>query len=173
MTQEKERRQIADDLHDQIGQNLMLAKMKLGELNTVLPVQYSASIEQVRTLLDQSIKDTRSLIRDLCPQVLYELGLEAAIDWLAEQTQAKYGLRCAAEITPLRRAIREDRRVILFQAARELLVNVAKHARAKQATVILKGRRSGCDHSGRGRWLRIRPIFRDSCQLHHQRVWLV
>jgi PAS domain S-box-containing protein len=139
LTQEKERRQIADELHDDVGQNLMLAKMKLGELNTVLPVPYSASIEQVRTLLDQSIKDMRSLIRDLCPQVLYELGLEAAIDWLAEQSQAKYGLRCAAEITPLRRAIREDRRVILFQAARELLVNVAKHARAKQATVILKG----------------------------------
>lgn len=138
LTQEKERRQIADELHDQIGQNLMLAKMKLGELNTVLPVQYSAYVEKVRTLLDQTIKDTRSLIRELCPQVLYELGLEAAIDWLVEQTQAKYGLRCFAEITPLRRPIREDRRVVLFQAARELLVNVAKHGRAKQATVILK-----------------------------------
>ena len=43
----------------------MLAKMKLGELNALLPDQYSASIEQVRSLLDQSIKDTRSLIRDL------------------------------------------------------------------------------------------------------------
>jgi PAS domain S-box-containing protein len=139
LTQEKERRQIAAELHDQIGQNLMFAKMKLGELNALLPVQYSASIEQVRTLLDQSIKDMRSLIRDLCPQVLYELGLEAAINWLVEQTQVKYGLRCVAELTPLRRPIREDRRVILFQAARELLVNVAKHARAKQATVILKG----------------------------------
>ena len=138
-TQEKERRQIADDLHDHIGQNLMLAKMKLSELHALLPVQYSASIEQVRTLLEQIIKDTRSLIRALCPQVLYELGLEVAIDWLVEQTQEKYGLRCVAKITPLRRPIREDRRVILFQAARELLVNVAKHARAKQAKVILKG----------------------------------
>ena len=138
-TQEKERRQIADDLHDHIGQNLMLAKMKLSELHALLPVQYSASIEQVRTLLEQIIKDTRSVIRDLCPQVLYELGLEVAIDWLVEQTQEKYGLRCVAKITPLRRPIREDRRVILFQAARELLVNVAKHARAKQAKVILKG----------------------------------
>jgi PAS domain S-box-containing protein len=138
-TQEKERRQIADDLHDQIGQNLILAKMKLGELNAMLPVQYSASIEQVRTLLDQIIKDTRSLIRDLCPQVLYELGLEAAIDWLVEQTQEKYGLHCVAEITPLGKPLEENRRVILFQAARELLVNVAKHARAKQARVILRG----------------------------------
>jgi signal transduction histidine kinase len=112
--------------------------MKQGELNALLPVQYSVSVEQVRALLDQSIADTRSLIRDLCPQVLYELGLEAAIDWLVEQTQAKYGLRCVAEVTPLRRPIREDRRVILFQAARELLVNVAKHAQAKQARVVLK-----------------------------------
>jgi PAS domain S-box-containing protein len=139
LTQEKERRQIADDLHDHIGQNLVLAKMKLGELKSLLPPQHSASIEQVRTVLDQSIKDTRSMIYDLCPQVLYELGLEAAIDWLVEQTQTKYGLRCVAEIKPLQRPIREDRRVILFQAIRELLVNVAKHARATQAKVIFQG----------------------------------
>ncbi|HVO92552.1 MAG TPA: PAS domain S-box protein [Terriglobales bacterium] len=139
LTQEKERRQIADELHDHVGQNLIVAKMKLGELNALLPIQYSASVEQVRTLLDQSIADTRSLIRDLCPQVLYELGLEAAIDWLVEQTQAKYGLRCEAEISPLPGPIREDCRVVLFQAARELLVNVAKHAAAREARVLLKG----------------------------------
>ena len=139
LTQEKERRQIADELHDHIGQNLILMKMKLGELNALLPVQHSTSIEQIRTLLDQSIAETRSLVRDLCPQVLYELGLEAAIDWLVEQTQAKYGLRCIAEISPLPVPIQDDRRVVLFQAARELLVNVAKHARATQARVILKG----------------------------------
>ena len=138
LTQEKERRQIADDLHDNIGQNLILAKMKLGELKALLPVQHSASIDQVRTLLDQSLDDTRSLIRDLCPQILYELGLEAAIDWLVEQTQTKYGLRCVVDAPPLRRPIREERRVILFQAARELLVNVAKHARATRVKVSLE-----------------------------------
>lgn len=138
LTQEKERRQIADDLHDHIGQNLILAKMKVGELNALLPAHYSALIEQIRTVLEQSIKDTRSLIYDLCPQVLYDLGLEAAIDWLVEQAQTKYGLRCEAEIKPLKTPIREDRRVILFQALRELLVNVAKHARASQAKVILE-----------------------------------
>jgi signal transduction histidine kinase len=64
--------------------------------------------------------------------VLYELGIEAAIDWLVEQTQTKYGLPCVAEITPLGRPIKEDRRMILFQATRELLANVAKHARANR-----------------------------------------
>ncbi len=138
LTQEKERRQIADDLHDHIGQNLVLAKMKLGELKSMLSAEHAAAIEQIRLILDESLKDTRSLVQDLCPQVLYDLGLEAAIDWLMEQTQAKYGLRCSAEITPLRKPIREDRRVILFQALRELLVNVAKHARATQAKVNLR-----------------------------------
>jgi PAS domain S-box-containing protein len=142
LTQEKERRQIADDLHDHIGQNLVLAKMKLGELKSLLPAEHAASIEQIRIVLDQSLKDTRSLIQDLCPQVLYELGLEAAIDWLAEQTQEKYGLCCVTEISRMRRPIREDRRVILFQAVRELLVNVAKHARATEAKVILQGDRA-------------------------------
>ncbi|MGE5219270.1 MAG: PAS domain S-box protein [Chloroflexota bacterium] len=138
LTQEKERRQIADDLHDHIGQNLILAKMKLGELNALLPDRHAPAIEQVRNLLDQSLQDTRSLIRELCPQVLYELGLEAAIDWLVEQTQMKYGLRCVADIRPLRKPIREDRRMVLFQAVRELLVNVAKHARATQVKVSLE-----------------------------------
>lgn len=139
LTQEKERRQIADDLHDHIGQNLMLAKMKLGELNAVVPVQHAAAIDQIRVIFDQCIKDTRSLIQDLCSQVLYELGFEAALDWLVEQTQAKYGLRCSAEIQPLQKPIREDRRVILFQAVRELLVNVAKHGRATRAKVSFQG----------------------------------
>jgi PAS domain S-box-containing protein len=138
LTQETERRQIAADLHDQIGQNLVLAKMKLGELSALLPVQHSAAIEQVRNLLDQSIKDTRSLIRDLSPQVLYELGLEAAIDWLVEQMRLKYGLHCVADIKPLSKVIREERRVLLFQAARELLVNVAKHARATEARITVE-----------------------------------
>jgi PAS domain S-box-containing protein len=137
-TQEKERRQIADDLHDHIGQNLILAKMKLGELGALLSGQCSDAIAQMRSLLDQSINDIRSLVRDLSPQVLYELGLEAALDGLAEQTQGKYGLRCSVQVMPLERPVREDIRVVLFQAARELLINVAKHARAKQARVTLK-----------------------------------
>jgi PAS domain S-box-containing protein len=137
-TQEKERRQIADNLHDHLGQNLVLAKMKLSELKALLDGRHAAAIDRIRVLVDQSIQDTRSLVRDLSPQVLYELGLEAALDWLVEQTQAKYGLCCSAEVAPLRSTLREDIRVILFQAARELLVNVAKHARAQQAKVILK-----------------------------------
>ncbi len=143
LTQEKERRQIADDLHDRIGQNLVLAKMKLGELKSLLPAKHSASIEQIRGILDQSLNDTRSLIQDLCPQVLYELGLEAAIDWLVEQTQAKYGLHCSAEITPSPKPIREARRMVLFQAVRELLVNVAKHARATEAKVKFRADGAG------------------------------
>jgi PAS domain S-box-containing protein len=138
LTQEKERRQIADNLHDHIGQNLVFAKMKLGELMNLAPLSCSTLIEQVRSLVDAAIKDTRSLIYDLCPQVLYELGLEAAVEWLAEQFQTKYGLRCRIEVTPLGRPISEDRRVILFQALRELLVNVAKHARATQAKIVLE-----------------------------------
>ena len=137
-TQEKERRRIADDLHDQIGQNLALAKMKLGEIKALIQGPEATAIEQVRTLIDHSLKDTRSLVRELSPQVLYELGLEAALEWLVEQTQARYGLRCRAQTMPLRAPVQEKIRGVLFQAARELLVNVAKHAQATEAMVLLK-----------------------------------
>jgi PAS domain S-box-containing protein len=139
LSQEKERRQIADDLHDQLGQNLVLAKVKLGELRESLPLEHAPLADEIRHLVDQTIKDTRSLIHNLCPQVLYEFGLEAAIDWLVEQVQVKYGLRCVVEKIQQLKPLSDKIQLVLFQAVRELLTNVAKHARANQARIILEG----------------------------------
>lgn len=139
LAQEKERRQIADDLHDRLGQNLALAKMKLGELRESLPVEHVSLTDKIRDLVDQTIKDTRSLVLDICPQVLYQFGLEAAMDWLIEQVQAKYGLRCVVEKTQPLKPLKDNIQIVLFQAVRELLLNVAKHARATEARIILEG----------------------------------
>jgi PAS domain S-box-containing protein len=138
LAHENERRQIADDLHDRLGQNLALAKMKLGELRESLPVQHAPLTDKIRDLVDQTIKDTRSMVQDLCPQVLYEFGLEAAVDWLVEHVQAKYGLRCVVKKTQPLKPLRENIKVVLFQAVRELVLNVAKHARATEARIILE-----------------------------------
>jgi PAS domain S-box-containing protein len=139
LAQENERRQIADALHDRLAPNLALAKMKLGELRESLPVQHTPLTDKIRDLVDQTIKDTRSMVQDLCPQVLYQFGLEAAMDWLAEHVQAKYGLRCVVEKTQPLKPLRDKIQVVLFQAVRELLLNVAKHARATEARIILEG----------------------------------
>jgi signal transduction histidine kinase len=132
----KERQKIADELHDQLGQNLILAKMKLESLNRLVPKKFSISVEEVRDLIGQTIEDTRSVIQGLCPKVLEDLGLKDALNWLVEQIQSKYTLRCSLKIEAIPQSLNEDIQSFLFQAVRELLMNAAKHARATEVTVI-------------------------------------
>lgn len=139
---EREREKIAGDLHDQIGQNLVLAKMKLDALKSSLGNEYSALVTGISDLINHTIKDTRSLIHELHPESLSALSLKEAVQWLAEQTEGKYGLRCIAEFASLPKPLKKDIQEVLFQAVRELLVNVAKHAGASEVRII-----SGCEKS--------------------------
>jgi len=132
---EREREKIANEIHDHVGQNLALAKMKLAALKSHLPDNHLIAIEEIGNLLDDAIKDTRSLIHELEPQVPQELGLKAALGFLAEQIQVKYGLPCLVEIASLPRSLTQEAQVVIFQVVRELLINSAKHARATRAEV--------------------------------------
>ncbi len=139
LAEERERRRIAVDLHDRIAQSLALARIKTEELsqsdNCASMKQTSA---EIRDLLDQTIQATRSLTFELCPPVLYELGFETALEWQMEEIRKLYGLAITFENNLQSAPLDDDMRVILFQATRELLVNVAKHAGAKSARVCLE-----------------------------------
>lgn len=136
---ETERQKIANDLHDQIGQNLVLAIMKLGSLERSVAKNQVTMVHEIHQLINEVIGETRSLVFDLYPPVLRDLGLRAALEWLVERISATYGLHCVAEIISMPKSLPRDVAETLFQAVRELLINVAKHARAKQARVIFRG----------------------------------
>jgi signal transduction histidine kinase len=137
---DKERQKIADDLHDHAGQNLVLAKMKLDLLKSLLGGEHVALVEGISDLIQDTIKDTRSLIHELHPEWLCEVSLEEALSWFAEQTEARYGLRCITEVGSAPKPLHKDVQEVLFHAVRELLVNVAKHARASTVKVM-----GGCE----------------------------
>ncbi|TFG38388.1 MAG: hypothetical protein E4H39_00400 [Syntrophobacterales bacterium] len=88
--------------------------------------------------MDQLIYDTRSLTLDLSPPVLYILGIEAALEWLAEQFQEKHTLGVALDIEKITADLNKDISFFLFRSTQELLMNVVKHARTKEALVSLK-----------------------------------
>jgi PAS domain S-box-containing protein len=138
LVEERERRRIASELHDQIGQNLALCKLKVAALEKV-PGQDAVREELavVRRLLECSIQDARSLIFDLSPPVLYELGLAAALEWLAERMQEQFHIPFEFESRFQGVELPYDRQVILFQVVRELLMNAGKHSRASRAKLIL------------------------------------
>jgi PAS domain S-box-containing protein len=139
--EENERRRIAADLHDNVVQSLAAVRLRLQSLRTTnLELGATASFNEALRMLHRTVQDTRSLMFELCPPPLYELGLEAALEWLTEKVQQEHGLRVSleAEETPV--PLDDEVRGILFRAVRELLQNVVKHARAQTAVVSVHRR---------------------------------
>jgi signal transduction histidine kinase len=134
LAEARERRTIAGDLHDHIGQALALARQKLQRLHGNAVFSGSEKeIETTQALIEQIIKYTRTLTVELSPPVLYELGLGPALASLAEQFNKKHHLPVIIRNNALPSDINDDIRITLYTAARELLTNVVKHANAKQA----------------------------------------
>lgn len=135
LTEERERREIATTLHDYIGQTLAITQIKLGELRAADPHQVTRQVDEIRGLIDQTIRYSRSLTFELSPPILYELGLEAAICSLCEKFREQHGIPVECVYDQEHKPMNDDIRVLLFQAVRELLVNVGKHARARSVRV--------------------------------------
>jgi signal transduction histidine kinase len=138
-TEERERRQIAMDLHDYIGQALAITKIKLGALQELtFSPDVSDPLREIRELVEQAIQYSRSLTSELSPPILYELGLEAAIGWLTKQIQKQHGMMIEFENDEQPKPVDDRMRSLLFQCVRELLINVVKHAQAQKAKVIIR-----------------------------------
>jgi two-component system NarL family sensor kinase len=140
LAEARERREIAEDLHDHIGQALAFIKMnvQLFRGNAIF-CGFEDKIDEIAALLDQTIRYTRNLTFEISPPALYELGLEAAIDGLVDRFRKKHGLAVNAETDPAIGQLRSDVVVLLYKSVQELLTNVTKHARA-ESSVIRIGR---------------------------------
>jgi PAS domain S-box-containing protein len=137
-TEERQRRRIASDLHDGVGQALALAQAKLVELTSCPKSEANRkTLGEVLDLVKQAIAGSRSLAYDLSPPILYDLGLEPALDWLAEKLGREYPLVVHFQQSGPAVALDADVRATLFRAVWELLNNVYKHARTDQAWVTL------------------------------------
>ncbi len=138
IAEERERRRVAMHLHDGIGHVLALCQFRLEALQEKAPEEIRPELEEIRDAVVSAINETRSLTFQLCPPVLYDLGLAAALDWLGEQTSRKHGLPVKVREETGTPRLETDLRALLFQSVRELLFNVVKHAEAKTATITIR-----------------------------------
>jgi len=142
LAEEQERRRLSVSFHDQIGHALALANIKLGELKKSLPGEFpgfpTGELEKIGGFLEQAIRDARSLTSKISSPILYELGLEAALESLAEQVQQDHAIsvRFISDARP--KPLDDDVGVLLFQVVNELLVNVVKHAQARNVEVSMR-----------------------------------
>ncbi|MBU2646208.1 cache domain-containing protein [bacterium] len=136
LTEERERRRIAGDLHDSIGASLAISNLKLEMLTGKIDIpEISSDLKMVHENIKRVIQQTRSLTFQLSPPVLYQMGLEAALAGLAEQTQSLHGITTEFSDDEQEKFLEEDVRIHIFRSIRELLVNVIKHAHARHIKI--------------------------------------
>lgn len=132
----RERREIASDLHDHIGQALAYVSQKVSTLKgNAIFSGMEDDFSEILSILNQTIRYTRNLTVEISPPVLYELGLSAAIEWLAERTEERYKLKVQISQSGTKKDISEDIKVFMFKAIQELIVNITKHAQADKIKI--------------------------------------
>jgi len=134
LAEQQERRKLASDLHDDAGQLLSLASIKLRAFGDGLVGEKDAGIREVEEILAEVRQRISSLSFQLSPPLLHDVGLVAAAQWLAEDLERRYGLVVqVADREELE--LEEVMCIALFRALRELLINVTKHAGVREARV--------------------------------------
>lgn len=139
MADERSRQHFAADLHDTVIQTIGAAKLRTQVIQDDIPDTASKHFRELQDLISQAITQARFIMAEMSPPVLNELGFIPAIEWLTEQMESQHGINiefdAADRFTPLQREIQ----VLLFQATRELLMNIVKHAEADKAIIKISG----------------------------------
>lgn len=132
----QQRREIAVEIHDGVGQELSLLKLHLAGLDNLLTGPGSkAALANCNATIDQVIGSLRGLVAELSPPMLYELGLGPALGWLCEQFSQTTPVSFEADLPNGLDPLPTPVAVLLFRVVRELMHNVVKHSQAEKATV--------------------------------------
>lgn len=136
--EERERERIAGELHDHVGQSLLLANMKLGVLKSMLPSGRNLLLaEETANLLDSSIQDVRTLTIRARPTILDIAGIETALEWLCCAVNKDYSAKIVFSNDRHPKPVAPEERYLIYQSVRELLLNVIKHAKTDRAFLSL------------------------------------
>jgi signal transduction histidine kinase len=139
LADERQRREIAVDLHDHIIQEFAFIKLRIQQFRgDAVFCGFEQNLEDIISLLEGAIQHTRQLTFEISTPILYELGLAAALEWLAEQYEKRHKLKIKLKLRAVPKNLPEAVSVTLFKCVQELLTNIVKYAHASSATITLK-----------------------------------
>jgi two-component system sensor histidine kinase UhpB len=150
--QETERKRVAQELHDEVGQSLTAVLLQLNDVAARVPPELRLEIMHAQEAARGSLEDVRRVARQLRPEALDDLGLPSALAALSSRFTEQTGLRVRRRIEPLP-PLPPDTELVLYRVAQECLTNVARHAEARvvelevtdlDGTVELRVRDDGC-----------------------------
>lgn len=139
VTEDRERKKLAADLHDRIGQSLALCQIEMDAMREMACEKYTQlKLKRISQEIEQTIEDTRSLSFEISPPVLFKVGIESALQELKRQLYQNYGfsiyLHGHVENIPLS----DDLKSFLYRSIRELVLNAFKHANVNEAWVEMQ-----------------------------------
>jgi PAS domain S-box-containing protein len=138
---EEERAKVAQEIHDDLGQTLTALKMDLSWLEKKLPKDQDALIQKTKLitdLVDMTIHSVKRIYSGLRPFLLDDLGLLAAIEWMAQGFQNQTGIQCKLTFSPAEMAVDKDYATTIFRIFQETLTNVRRHANATSVSIRLE-----------------------------------
>jgi len=139
--EERERRRIAEDLHDRIGEVLMTSSRLLDELKKKSPsTEFSRGLEELDETIKKFKRGTRSVISDLVPPVLYNVGFAAAVDSLAVDFKQRHQISIRLEDAWQDYPLNQEIAIFLYKAVREFIMNARKHGGADEILIALTRR---------------------------------
>lgn len=137
---EEERRHIAREIHDELGQQLTAMRMKMAVLRLQFGTDNPELVRQVRdmqALVDNTIQTVRTVASSLRPAAL-DMGLAAALDWLVADFQQNFGISCQLQLPKEEVLLNDERATEVFRVVQESLTNVARHAGASRVDVAVE-----------------------------------
>jgi PAS domain S-box-containing protein len=139
--QERERKRISMELHDELGQNLAVLKLQIRAIDRALGEGQQDLKEDCRELLhylDGVIDNVRRLSHDLSPAILEDLGLQSALKYLINEVSKHYAVSHSFEVEDLDRLFPSDLQIIIYRIFQECLTNISKHAGATEVSIVVK-----------------------------------
>lgn len=144
LAEQRERKRIAQVLHDNVQQMLHALQVKMlifdADLSSSPRQDVQVHLREIEALIEQIIRTAKTLAAELSPPFLKGEGLDVAFEWLANQMKDLYGLHIDLEVHEQSYLVGEDVHVLIFQLVRELLFNVVKHAKVDHAKLEMFSR---------------------------------
>ena len=138
--QETERKRISRELHDELGQALIVMKLRLNFIEKNLlkdQTDLKQECEQGVQYIDQVIENVRRLSRDLSPTILEDFGLSAALRWLINNFAKSYNIKVTLDMIDIDSLLPRNSHVIVYRIIQEALTNMGKHSQAKNVSVAI------------------------------------
>jgi signal transduction histidine kinase len=145
--QDQERRRIARDLHDSTGQHLIAATLIADRIEKTLPPAAQPALRQLEDMLQQSIREVRTVSYLLHPPLLDEAGLGLALRYYVEGFLERSSIAVELDISPTVQRLAPDTELVLFRVVQEALTNIARHSNSPTAQIRLTHERTANGHA--------------------------